>query len=670
MREGNRDRDLRGVRDTTMCAGEPIRQAAECLVGGGIVERHQRRRAAVGVEDLGAPAVRGELRHLDPVIAAIDLLNDAMRGRSQGRQSLTETKGYSSYPLKGNKRRETRSWIHIRRDGPRARKSPRTLFSCEAAPQPIHHASTSFPHGTCNGVAKLATMSGGTTRVMPFRQPMHDRRSPRARASGAPRWCVAFLALSLLLAPAAATGAPQAATTVPSPALFRIFLKDGTALASFGEFARVGERVIFSLPLGTGHDQLASVAITDVDWERTDRYTDAVRAAHYASTRGEADYAAMSTHVAGLLTEIARRPESPGEQLRLATEARRLLVEWPRDHFRYKAEEVHQTLGVLDEVIAGLRARGGAGSAFDLSLVAGAAAPPPLPLLPAPSLQESIAQALRLATLTGSAAEKVSLLHSIRAALDEATPAGAVPGAPESWKIAARTQVRQALSEETRLDGVYGALVTSTLASADKKVANADVRSLTDLRADLQHRDEKLGRKRPEQMQALLATLDQRLDAARRLRLARDQWEIKSTAFRAYEKAVTPSMKVLVSSIDVLNDIRALAGPSMRALTRLEGRLTSQRGALKAIPAPGDLQAAHTSLISAWQMAEAAVQQRKRAIVENDLKLAWNASAAASGAMMLLDHARDELARLLKAPETVKTATATPTPTLTPTPTP
>jgi hypothetical protein len=392
-----------------------------------------------------------------------------------------------------------------------------------------------------------------------------------------------------------------------------------------------------------------------------------------AATRGETDYAAMSTHVAGLLTEIAKRPESPSEQLRLATEARRLLVEWPRDHFSYKADEVHQTLGVLDEVIAGLRARGGVGSAFDLSLVAGAAAPAPVSLAAPPSLQESIAQALRLSTLTGSAAEKVSLLHSVEAALEEASAAGSAPSAPESWKASTRAQVHNALAEETRLDGAYGALVTSTLASADKKLANADVHGLTDLRADLQQRDERLGRKRPEQMQALLATLDQRLDAARRLRLARDQWDIKAGTFRAYEQAVKPSMKVLASGVDVLNDIRALAGPSMRVLTRFEGRLASQRGAIRLIPAPGDLQAVHTSLISAWQMAEAAVQQRKRAIVDNDLKLAWNASAAASGAMMLLDHAREELARLMKAPEPARSATPTPTsptPTLPTLPTP
>src|SRR5262249_48278899 len=87
---------LRGIRDTTMCAREPIRQAAERFVGGGIVDRHRGGGAAVSVEDLGAPAVRGELRHLDPVLAAIDLLNDALGGRSQRRQSLTKTKRNSS----------------------------------------------------------------------------------------------------------------------------------------------------------------------------------------------------------------------------------------------------------------------------------------------------------------------------------------------------------------------------------------------------------------------------------------------------------------------------------------------------------------------------------------------------------------------------------------------
>jgi hypothetical protein len=596
-------------------------------------------------------------------------------------------------------------------------------------------------------------MDGGMTRAMPFRLPMHDRRSPRGRSPGRPRWLAAIvpLALGVLAVPAVARDARaypdiSRATPQPSvigiqaPALFRIFLKDGTALASFGEFVRVGERVIFSLPLGSGRDQLASVAASEVDWGRTDRYTDAVRTAHYAATRGEADYAAMSTHVAGLLTEVASINDV-GEQMRLATNARRVLVEWPHDHFSYKADEVRQTLAVLDEVIAGLRARAGGSGTFDLSLVAGSASPPVIPLLEPPSLQDSIAQALHLAALTESPAERVSILRGAQAALDadgsaaaaasaaaatsaksaasaaidvaarsssggaspvtpgspapaavaspgaSGSPAsagagahvGVAPGAAASapasvtapaaasvaaaasaasaaganWKTLARTQVRDALAVETRTDGAYTALVSSILSVADRQVARADVRGLVDLRGELQKRDARLGRKRPEQMQALLATLDRRLDAAQRLRLARDQWALKADAFRAYQKAAKPSITLLNSGTPLLNDIRGLSGPSMDKLTRFQSRLDTQRSTLKAIAAPGDLQAVHASLISAWQMADAAVQQRKRAITENNIALAWNASAAASGALMLLDHARAEMTRLLKVPESV-----------------
>src|SRR6266511_1588686 len=146
-----------------------------------------------------------------------------------------------------------------------------------------------------NGRRGFVTMGRGTTRVMPFIQPMFDRRSPRGRSAGSPPWVVAIVALTLaaIVTPPCAAQAetPRDAPQPPgigiqAPALFRIFLKDGTALASFGEFARVGERVIFSLPLGTGRDQLASVASSEVDWARTDRYSDAVRATHYAATRG------------------------------------------------------------------------------------------------------------------------------------------------------------------------------------------------------------------------------------------------------------------------------------------------------------------------------------------------------------------------------------------------
>jgi hypothetical protein len=428
------------------------------------------------------------------------------------------------------------------------------------------------------------------------------------------------------------------------PSLFRIFLKDGTTLACYGEFARVGERVVFTLPLGEGHQHLASVGAAEVDWPRTDGYAYAVRAAHYAATRGDAEFSAMSTRLAGVLTEIARAAD-PAEQLRRAEEARRELAEWPSRHYGYRSNEIRETLGVLDEVVAGLRAKTSR-TRFEISLVAGAAPPPMVTLLGAPSLQDSIAQALRLATLAESPTERVELLRSAVAALDAHASSRL-----ETWAISARRRIRETLELETATDRAYALLATRTLALADRRVRHADVRGLAKLRTDVLARNARLGGKRPQQLDALLATLDRRLEAAQRLRLARDQWALKSNAFRRYRSIVASPLDLLRRAQAPLNDIRALAGPSADTLTDLGRRLDRQQPGLRTMFVPADLRGAHASLVSAWQLAAAAVRQRQRAVAANDLALAQNASAAAAGALMLFERVQTEIARVLEAPQ-------------------
>src|SRR5215472_19330105 len=65
-----------------------------------------------------------------------------------------------------------------------------------------------------------------------------------------------FVALTLA-SPAAsgASGVTHAARQTSAPAtadatLFRVFLRDGSTLVSYGEYARVADRVIVTLPLG------------------------------------------------------------------------------------------------------------------------------------------------------------------------------------------------------------------------------------------------------------------------------------------------------------------------------------------------------------------------------------------------------------------------------------
>ena len=208
--------------------------------------------------------------------------------------------------------------------------------------------------------------------------------------------------------------ADGSAPALAEPAVFHLFLPDGTAIATLGEFARVGDRVVFTLPISRDARHPRQPAAARVDWERTNRYTDVrARLQQYAATRGEADFAAMSAMVARTL-ERHRDYAGRGAQLELAERARRTLAEWPRQHYNYRADEVRQTLSLLDEVVAGLRAAAGRTS-FDVSFVADTLPPPVEPVLPRPTLQESIEQALRLSDLAGSAAERTMLLRAVGA---------------------------------------------------------------------------------------------------------------------------------------------------------------------------------------------------------------------------------------------------------------
>src|SRR5438309_7354297 len=79
--------------------------------------------------------------------------------------------------------------------------------------------------------------------------------------------------------------------------LFRVFLKDGGTLVSYGEVARVGDRIVFSMPTGPGNPpslHLTTLAADRVDWDRTDRYATSARSGRYLETQAENDYIDVS----------------------------------------------------------------------------------------------------------------------------------------------------------------------------------------------------------------------------------------------------------------------------------------------------------------------------------------------------------------------------------------
>src|SRR5437764_1919780 len=101
--------------------------------------------------------------------------------------------------------------------------------------------------------------------------------------------CAAFL---LCCSAAAAAQTPQDAT------LYRIFLRDGSTLVSYGEFARVADRVVLSMAVGgtaaAPELQLLSIPSETVDWDKTDAYAESARAARYAATRAPDEYALLT----------------------------------------------------------------------------------------------------------------------------------------------------------------------------------------------------------------------------------------------------------------------------------------------------------------------------------------------------------------------------------------
>ena len=80
------------------------------------------------------------------------------------------------------------------------------------------------------------------------------------------------------------------------------------------------------------------------------------------------------------------------------------------------------------------------------------------------------------------------------------------------------------------------------------------------------------------------------------------------------------------------------------------GHQVGQPGALKQMRPPSELHTVHGLLTSAFQLAGQAVAARHKAIQTTSMDLAWQASSAAAGALMMFSRATEELERLAVPP--------------------
>lgn len=447
-----------------------------------------------------------------------------------------------------------------------------------------------------------------------------------------------LIALMCLALPAAV----RAGTDVT---LFRLFLLDGSVLVSYGEFVRLEDRVVFSMPAGGPADgpRLQAVTLRPdlVDWARTERYAASARYQRYAETRGEEDYLLLTNEVAQALNGIALSTD-PAQALRIAEGVRQKVAAWPQSHYGFRADDVREIVSVLDQAISSLRASTG-GNAFDLSFLAMASPPPLEPVLGMPTVIEQIDQAFRLAAVSRVPSDRLALYQTALVILAEE----ALPDTDAAlFRRAAETQIREELGADKRYDDWSRRLVEQ----ASRAAAQADVDEVERLLSRIPAEDARLGGSRPQIVQALAATVRTRLGDARYLRLLRDQWALRRASYRQYERSVGSSLRVLVDSAAFLDAIRDLKGPDPDALLTLRAQLSGGAERLERMRTPDYVREMHEVLIGAWRFAENAVTTRVAAISGADTSIAWEASSSAAGALMMIARVQRELATLLEQP--------------------
>jgi hypothetical protein len=305
-------------------------------------------------------------------------------------------------------------------------------------------------------------------------------------------------------------------------------------------------------------------------------------------------------------------------------------------------------LNLLDEAISALRIEAGQTS-FAIDLVAPTPVPDksqPVTLLPAPTAQEAITHAIAAAHATDTTVERVALLRKIATAVDDAAAR-----LPKGWSAQIRRWVSHTIDLETRADKSYRRLTSEMLKRAEAAAERADVRGVQRVLDGIARRDGELGRRRPEEVNMLIEQVRVQLDSARRLRLARDRWAERVGTFRTYRRAVAPILEGMRSSHRALDEIRNLSGSNPAALVSLGDDLKLALALLDAMPVPDELKPSHALLVSAVTLAQTAVTTRRQAVLSAEIKLAWDASSAAAGSIILLERAREDMEAAVRLPE-------------------
>jgi hypothetical protein len=427
---------------------------------------------------------------------------------------------------------------------------------------------------------------------------------------------------------------------VPAPLTgtsYRVYLTTGEPLPSYGEPVVIGDRVIFNLLLA-GHDepvdaQLVSLPVGRVDRERTERYTLAMRGAHYAATRGEADYAALTAEVARVLDQLTTLNDARA-RLRLAEAARQQLLDWADDHYQYRQADIAELASLFDEVMSELRIALGE-PPLELALVARVSRSEPL--LPAPTLRESVALALSAAAVADVGAERVGILRRAAEAAERMND-----------PIVAMT-IGTELAAEVQAGEAYAALLTALRERASAARARGDTAALAGLIEELERRDSALGERRPAEVQAARAQFQIALDQARAYQAALAAYQQQRAARQAFSRRLRPLLDRFGRLEATLEQLRDMAGIAPSRLDIADAELMRLQEEVRAVRPPDALTGVHAMIRNAIDLARRACERRRQALSSRSMEMR-EASSAAAGALLLASRSQSDLEASLKPP--------------------
>ena len=207
----------------------------------------------------------------------------------------------------------------------------------------------------------------------------------------------------------ALSAAPRRAQPAPRRRCCACSSPTAPSLTSFGEWVRIDDRVVFSLPLGRRPApdlQLVTLAAgaRRLAAHRTLRRHRAVRALR--RRRAPKTTSRSSPIRWRRCSPASRASPIPSGGWPWPTRRARAMADWPRQHHGYRAADVQQMLTLLDEVISGPARRRRPGHLRAGPGVDHAAALPAETLLPAPTTAQLAEELLAASTLAETPAER------------------------------------------------------------------------------------------------------------------------------------------------------------------------------------------------------------------------------------------------------------------------